>query len=45
MNVMYYSTPGHYGQTKHCDRDTILDGSRGDPGDRIRLCSRHLEFR
>ena len=36
---------GHDGEEEHGDRHSVLDGSRGDPGDRIRLRRRHLESR
>lgn len=35
-------SPGYHGEEEHRDRDSILDGAGGHPGDRLQLCGRHL---
>lgn len=34
--------PGYHGQEKHRDRDSVLDGTGGHPGNWLQLCGRHL---
>ena len=39
---VYFLSEGHHGQEKHSDWYSILDGTRGDPGNWLQLCGWHL---